>query len=173
MLAWNRANPERVRASKKKGYDADPKKVNLRNKAWREKNPERVRQHWAAFHARNKYKEKEWSRKKRIKNREKNRATQKRYHAARPGLKNLWWTNRKAQKLRASLDWGEFNELVLREAYDLAKLRSKATGIAWHVDHIVPLKSRRVCGLHVFSNLQVIPGAENFRKSNVVWPDMP
>lgn len=78
---------------------------------------------------------------------------------------------RHAQKLRATPAWG--NEFFISEAYDLANLRTRLTGIRWEVDHIVPLKSKLVCGLHVEHNLQVIPKAINREKSNRHWPSMP
>ena len=42
-----------------------------------------------------------------------------------------------------------------------------------HVDHIVPLQSALVCGLHCEANLEIIPGAANEAKKNYWWPDMP
>lgn len=65
------------------------------------------------------------------------------------------------------------NEFFIREAYDIAKTRTRVTGVQWVVDHIVPLKGKTVCGLHVENNLQVITGQANARKLNVWWPDMP
>ncbi len=56
--------------------------------------------------------------------------------------------------------------------YTLAKIR-KAEGEDVQVDHIVPICSDIVCGLHVPWNLQVIGSKENMAKSNHMWPGHP
>jgi hypothetical protein len=60
----------------------------------------------------------------------------------------------------------EFDRFVITEAEHLRKLRESATGYKWNVDHIVPLNSNTVCGLHNAFNIQVIPQKENLAKGN-------
>lgn len=60
----------------------------------------------------------------------------------------------------------ELTSFVFIEACDLRQLRNEATGIEWHIDHIVPLFGKNVCGLHVWNNFAVIPKVENLRKGN-------
>lgn len=65
------------------------------------------------------------------------------------------------------------NKFFIEQAYDIARKRSEVTGIRWEVDHIVPLKSDLVCGLHTHENLQVITKFSNLSKKNFRWPEMP
>lgn len=61
----------------------------------------------------------------------------------------------------------------MQDIYREAQRVSRITGMSYHVDHIVPLTSKLVCGLHNEFNLQILPGQDNLRKHNRYWPDMP
>jgi hypothetical protein len=49
----------------------------------------------------------------------------------------------------------------------------KAREFGFDVDHVVPLVSPLVCGLHVWENLQLMDSTCNKQKGNKEWPDMP
>jgi hypothetical protein len=49
--------------------------------------------------------------------------------------------------------------------------RRKRLGEDVHIDHIVPICSPYVCGLHVPWNLQILDARTNLAKSNSWWPD--
>lgn len=77
--------------------------------------------------------------------------------------------NLRATRAKKARFADELSKLVFSEAHSLRKLRNLKTGIEWHVDHIVPLKNRAVCGLHIWSNIQVIPKKVNLEKSNAFY----
>lgn len=63
----------------------------------------------------------------------------------------------------------ELAEIRQRPAWaDMKKIREiyQNRPDGFHVDHIVPLRGKTVCGLHVEHNLQYLPAIENMRKHN-------
>ena len=109
------------------------------------------------------------------KNPEVNRIASKKYREATPAKQAAKAARYRVRKRKAMPEWAydEFEQLFISEIYDLARLRSKMLGIDYHVDHIVPIKSSLVCGLHCSDNLQILSGKENSAKRNHYWPDMP
>jgi hypothetical protein len=74
---------------------------------------------------------------------------------------------RRASKLNRTPSWLSKEELnKIREVYKLARKLTKETGVVHHVDHIIPLQSKVVSGLHLLCNLQVITAKANLVKSN-------
>lgn len=71
---------------------------------------------------------------------------------------------RKRTQREQTPPWADITKIAGFYA-DAAEL-TKATGIHHHVDHIVPLNSPFVCGLHCQQNLRVVPAVENLRKGN-------
>ena len=73
----------------------------------------------------------------------------------------------RSAKLQRTPAWlTEFDLLKIKCLYQLAAMRTKESDCDWNVDHIIPLKGKRVSGLHVPDNLRVIPARENKRKLN-------
>lgn len=71
---------------------------------------------------------------------------------------------RKARVRRATPPWCDRSAIAA--VYKVRVQKTKQTGVEHHVDHIVPLLGRNVCGLHVPWNLQVITAEENLAKNN-------
>ncbi len=64
---------------------------------------------------------------------------------------------REIAEIRQRPKWADMNKI--REIYV-----NRPEG--YHVDHIVPLRGKYVCGFHVENNLQYLPAKENMRKHN-------
>ena len=81
-----------------------------------------------------------------------------------PGYCNAKTSEYRVKKIQATMAWA--NMKLIEEFYAEARRLEEVTGIKFHVDHVVPLKGKNVSGLHVESNLQIIPAHVNLRKSN-------
>jgi hypothetical protein len=119
---------------------------------WRKQNPNKVKQHNTSQYTKNSEKIKSGVREWGKKNPSKVFAYSRASYTKRRMRLPKWLT--------ADDHW------MIQQAYELAALRTKLFGFSWHVDHIIPLQGKFVSGFHTPYNLQVIPGADNVRKSN-------
>lgn len=180
--AWREAHKEERRLYMKNWASKNREYLRLKQEQFRRKNPNAFKEYYkrnlekmrarskAEYHAG----KKEIDRKYKIwyeKNKDKMRKRALKWQKDNKAKSNSNCRRYVASKLNATPGWA--NKFFIDEIYDLAHLRTKITGIRWHVDHIVPLRSKRVCGLHVEHNLRVIPAKENLAKHNTTWPDMP
>lgn len=76
---------------------------------------------------------------------------------------------RQARKLKATPLWLTKNQLAeMKNVYVAAQKMSALAGFNCHVDHIIPLKGKDVCGLHVPWNLRIVSQSYNSIKRNSI-----
>jgi 5-methylcytosine-specific restriction endonuclease McrA len=173
------ANKAKVLAYKAAHYEANKDKIAAKQVAWREKNKDKI----AALYAANKanraayaiayakgnaakiasYRE-AW----REANKAKIAAQKADYEKTNPHIKNAINAKRRAQKLQATPPWADLD--AIKAIYEQAAFLSKVLGEAQHVDHIIPLQGKKVCGLHVAANLQILSATDNIKKGNKLLP---
>jgi len=78
--------------------------------------------------------------------------------------KRAYQSRRKAKLKSAIPKWFDGREVA--SVFLLAQQKGLV------VDHLVPLNSEKVCGLHVQDNLRCITEQVNMKKGNRYWPDM-
>jgi hypothetical protein len=79
---------------------------------------------------------------------------------------------RLASKLSATPKWLSKQELTwIQDYYLAARAHKESLGIVLSVDHIVPLRGKTVCGLHVPWNLCLRTKSDNSKKNNKLTLD--
>lgn len=144
-LRWGQENKEKKRLNNRRHYEKDKERYleRARNSTWSKDNRERV-----------------------------NMLTRKRYWKNRQELVAKL-AEKRAKKFLATPPWlTESLKKDIVAVYQLAHTLTKQTGIPHHVDHIIPLNSPLVCGLHVPWNLRAIPAKENASKSNKLLEEL-
>lgn len=127
---------------------------------------------WYALNgARVQTKNAEW----RAANPEKAKAAQERatanWRAKNPHKVTAKQARRTAAQLQATPSWA--NQKAIAQYYLIANYLSAELNSPFQVDHVVPLQSKQVCGLHTETNLSILPAAWNAKKGNRTWPGKP
>lgn len=151
---WRKRNPERVSYLLVK---------------WRAENPEQVKQHLRKHYIKNATRIGLVRNARYEKNREKELAQCKAYQSNNPAYRNKKNATRRAAYVLALPKWlTPIQQVQIDELYEIARAKTVQTGRKHDVDHIIPLRAKNVCGLHVPWNLQVLGARENNRKFNKV-----
>jgi hypothetical protein len=82
----------------------------------------------------------------------------KSYYVRNPHVFTAKANKRRAATLKATPAWADLEAIKC--------VYQEAQYFGYHVDHIIPLQGKNVCGLHVVENLQILPASVNLSKSN-------
>jgi hypothetical protein len=143
--AWNKSHPVVMRAARGRWLDAN---LDAR----------------AAYLAENKAERLAVTAAWREANRARVRAVNLAYQKANPELVAVIKAARSPRVAQATPAWVDWR--AVKQVYSEAASLTRMTGIPHHVDHIVPIRGRNVCGLHVHNNLRAVPADVNRRKHN-------
>lgn len=150
--AWKKAHLGKCSEAKQKWCEKNREKVRSIKKAYyRSSEAERVNQA-------------KRSRKWLEENREKSRAASARWRESNLATAAANAARRKAKLLQRTPSWADHDKI--RRFYIQARELTEQTGVEHEVDHIYPLQGKLVSGLHVETNLRVIPKSENRSKGS-------
>lgn len=160
---WYEANRDRIR-NRQRQYDSENREARLiRQKEWYLKNKDA---HLAKCRKR-RIENPETEKARYEKNKDRILLRNKTYRENNRGVVSASKAKRRSQKLKATPKWMTKEDFAaVQEWYQLAKDLQWLSEEKLHVDHIVPLLGKDVCGLHIAANLQILPASENLRKKN-------
>ena len=142
---------EKTKAWAKKGSNKEKKKLSAQDHYQKNKETYKARA-----------RESNWAKK----NPERIKAWQRAYYKSNPeGYLRV--VERRRRHRQATPPWlSEKDKRQIKLIYLLRYKVTQRTGKMHHVDHIVPLQGKNVCGLHVPWNLQILPEQLNLSKGN-------
>lgn len=179
-LVSSRACCECAKEKNAQRYETDGARILESVRAYRSANPEKARQSRIESDARNRELIRQRDRERFVGERrekslarlakaasaqspEKKRARVAAWAKANPGKCTAASARRRAGLMQRTPSWADHD--LMNSIYELARIY-REFGHEVEVDHAVPLRGRRVSGLHVHDNLQIINSLANKSKCN-------
>ena len=141
--------PEKLVEYRQTAYAKNKDSILATNKKWRQENP----QYAAARRKTEAYKDYMTE-------------YQKTYRSENRGKLNHLGRLYKEAKACRTPEWAD--KEAIEAMYILSQKITEITGVAMEVDHIIPLRGETISGLHVETNLQLLPASINRTKSNKI-----
>lgn len=175
--AYVESNPEKAKAyfaeRNQKIRESKPPREKL--SPWRERNPEKYKELMFNHYSKNREILREQQREYYLANKDKFTSySRKRRELGGEDYKSkrAMCTARRRARIQAAIPiW--FDAAKCDAIYQDAAKMTAETGVRHEVDHIVPVRSKLVCGLHWHGNMRIMTKEENAAKGNRHWPDMP
>lgn len=137
------------------------------NKSYYSDNKDAERKRHSEWVENNKSHIRQWGFSYRSDKKEKIAEASKKWRKENPDLVSYHSSKSRATKKNATPSWLSVEQLQdIKSMYSTAKKFEKLFNTKYHVDHIVPLRGKDVCGLHVPWNLQILEANLNVQKSN-------
>ena len=165
---WNKQNPERKKENSKRWREQNLERSREIDRRWKSKNVEKGRENARKWYKQNTDQTKEKRQIRREKTVEHDRRMARDWKKNNPDKVNALLAKRYAAKKQAIAPWADLE--AIQQIYTDAANLTRSTGIPHHVDHVYPLQSDYMCGLHVETNLQILTQTENSSKGNRTWP---
>jgi len=135
-----------------------------KTKQWRADNPDKAKESNSQYYQNNRDKQLADAKERYLKNADIKKQQAKQWKKNNPDKVAAINAKRRAQKRNAIPKWSDIS--AIGKFYTEARKLTESTRIQYQVDHIVPLISKVVCGLHCEDNLRVITAEENNAKKN-------
>jgi hypothetical protein len=119
----------------------------------------------AAYYSSNKEHYSEHRKEYYLNNKEEYRKRDKKWVSNNKGKVTAKVRQRELNKSKRTPFWADSQKI--QSYYSVCSFFNEVNGYTkYHVDHIIPLHGKNVSGLHVHTNLQIIPAKENLSKGN-------
>jgi len=144
-------NKEKCKGQQRDYFHRNREQLMMANREWAKKNTGKMN---------------EYTRRYRERNLEKCRARAREAAKKNPHIKRANVARRREALRNRLAEWGDKD--CIRSFYTQAECFGRVFGGKWHVDHIIPIRAKKVSGLHVETNLRVVTEYENESKRNVI-----